>query len=176
MSKVYLRKAEWKDVDLLFEWANDSEVRKNSFNTANIEYEEHKRWFENCIQDENIDVYICYLDADPIGQVRLNYNNETAVISYSIAKKYRGQGFGGVIIKLIEAEMVFTHPDITFLFGSVKMDNIASQRIFEDSGYDKELIDVENEHLNYRKRIDRKTLYTIEFINVEKNEKGEYSS
>lgn len=153
MSKISLRKVEWADADLLFEWRNDSEARKNSFNTTNIEYTEHKRWFKNCIQDETIDVYICCLEGEPVGQIRLNYNNETAVISYSIASKHRGQGFGVVIIKLIEAEVIATRLDITFLLGSVKRDNIASQRIFEECGYDKELIEDEKEYLNYRKFI-----------------------
>ena len=176
MSKIYLRKAEWVDVDLLFEWANDSEVRNNSFNTANIACEEHKRWFRGCMQDENVDIYICYLDAEPIGQIRLNYNNETAIISYSIAKKYRGQGFGRAIIRLIEAEVVSTRPDITFLNGSVKRDNIASQRIFENNGYDIKSIDGGNGHIKYNKMIEPQTAYTDRFIDVENYRGGGYSS
>jgi len=72
MYKAYLRKAECADVDLLFEWANDSEVRNNSFNTVDIKYEEHKRWFENCMLDKDVDIYICCLDDDSVGQIRLN--------------------------------------------------------------------------------------------------------
>lgn len=55
---------------------------------------------------------------------------------------------------MIEAEVVATRPDIRFLSGSVKLDNIASKRIFEDNGYEKGLIEGENEHFNYRKRIE----------------------
>lgn len=154
LRKAYLRKAEWADIDLLFEWVNDSEVRKNSFNTADIEYKEHKKWFEKCMLDDNVDIYICCLDTEPIGQIRLNYSNATAIISYVIAKKCRGQGFGGIIIKLIEAKVVFSRPNTMFLHGSVKLDNIASQRIFEDNGYKKEFVAGENEHFKYCKRID----------------------
>ncbi len=154
MIKLHIRKAEWTDVDLLFDWANDIEVRKNSFNIADIEYEGHKRWFIDCIQDESIDVYLCCLNTAPVGQVRLNYNNETAIISYSIAKKYRGQGLGRIIMRLIEAEVITSRPDIKYLFASVKLDNIASQRIFENSGYEREHINGKNEHLNYRKSLE----------------------
>lgn len=154
MSKTYLRKAKCADVDLLFEWTNDNEVRKNSFNSAKIDYEGHRRWFKNCLEDGTIDLYICCLEDEPVGQIRLNYNNQTAVISYSIASRHRGKGFGVVIVKLIEAEVIATRPDITFLLGSVKLDNIASQRIFEECGYHKEMLtETEEEHLNYRKLI-----------------------
>lgn len=153
MNQIYLRKAEWKDVDLLFEWANDREVRINSFNTAPIEYEEHKRWFKNCLQDENVAIYICYFNTQPIGQVRLNCNNETAVISYSIAKKYRGRGFGKFIIKLIEDEVISMWPNVKVLFGSVKLNNIASQRIFEHNGYRKKVKEESEKIIDYYKTI-----------------------
>ncbi|WP_158002136.1 hypothetical protein [Clostridium botulinum] len=37
-----LRKVNEKDCEPLFQWANDKEVRKNSFNTEDIIYEEHR--------------------------------------------------------------------------------------------------------------------------------------
>lgn len=154
MGKAYLRAVERSDVDLLFEWANDSEVRLYSFNTADIKFEEHQQWFENCMLDTDVDIYIYYIDDEPVGQIRLNYNDETGVISYSIAKNFRGQGYGTILLKLIEAELVSARPNIKFLSGSVKPDNIASQRIFEDNDYEKELIDGNNEYIIYNKKIE----------------------
>ena len=153
MYKVYLRKAGWADVDLLFEWANDREVRNNSFNTIDIIYDDHKQWFENCMLNKDVDIYICCLDDDSVGQIRLNYNDKNAVISYSIAKQFRGQGFGRTIIKLIEAEVVINHLDIMFLSGSVKSENIASQRIFEENGFEKEFAEDGNKYFIYSKKI-----------------------
>ena len=43
---IYLREATIEDRDLLYEWANDPETRRASFNTDRINYEEHCRWFE----------------------------------------------------------------------------------------------------------------------------------
>lgn len=37
----YLRDAVERDVDLLFQWANDESVRKNSFSTQDISYNDH---------------------------------------------------------------------------------------------------------------------------------------
>lgn len=159
MPKVYLRKAEWADVDLLYEWANDSEVRNNSFNIAKIGYEEHKTWFKNSLRDKDVDLYICYLDSMPIGQIRLNYTGETAAISYSIADKYRGQGFGKIIIKLIEAEVVAAYPKVKFLSGSVKLDNVASQRIFEENDFARQIVvEPNNKFYRYCKQIEQKNI------------------
>ena len=49
----YLRVADWGDVDLLFSWANDKEVRKNSFSSEPICYEEHLAWFRKKYQERD---------------------------------------------------------------------------------------------------------------------------
>ena len=59
----YLRKATIEDMDLLFQWANDSVVRKNSFSTAEISYEEHMKWYHNLLKREDCMQYI-YMDGD----------------------------------------------------------------------------------------------------------------
>jgi len=154
MDKVYLRTAQWSDIDLLFNWANDNEVRKNSFKTARINYEDHKKWFEKCMLSKDVDIYIFNLEVNPVGQIRLSYNNETAIISYSIAKKYRGQGFGRVLLNLIESELITARPDIKLLAGSVKLNNLHSQRVFEENGYEKEeCVDGNINFYTYTKKI-----------------------
>ena len=42
----YLRQADEKDMDLIFQWANEPVVRKNSFTIDMIAYEEHKEWYK----------------------------------------------------------------------------------------------------------------------------------
>ena len=51
---LYLRKADFKDCDVLFNWANDDEVRKNSFNQNKILYGDHIVWFNKVIYDFHI--------------------------------------------------------------------------------------------------------------------------
>ena len=43
-NKLYLRTADENDMDLLFQWANDPDVRKNSFHSEPISYETHKKY------------------------------------------------------------------------------------------------------------------------------------
>lgn len=159
MSRVFLKKAEWLDVDLLFKWTNDKEVRANSFRSGEIFYETHTEWYRDCLQNNNTEIYLCYLDAEPIGQVRLKFTSNDAQISYSISKEYRGKGFGKIIIQLIETEVINNRPEIKNLFGSVKIDNIASQRVFESLGYKRCLIAAGTPYYEYIKKLADDTVF-----------------
>ena len=63
-----------------------------------ISFEEHKQWFEEKIHSENCEIYIAYEDETPVGQVRLEYEDDIAHISYSVDKNQRGKGYGEKII------------------------------------------------------------------------------
>jgi spore coat polysaccharide biosynthesis protein SpsF len=135
MDKVQLVKATWEDRDLLYEWTNEEEVRKNSIQTHKIEYKEHIDWFFNRINKDDCDIFIYYIDTIPAGQIRLDYKEGCGWISFSIDRNYRGQGHGGLILKLAEEEVQKGRTDIFCLAGIVKRYNIASQKKFVELNY-----------------------------------------
>ena len=53
-----LRKVNKKDESLLFNWANDSDVRKWSFNKKTITLDKHKIWFEGKLSNKNVLIWI----------------------------------------------------------------------------------------------------------------------
>lgn len=139
MNKVenvfYLRLVEPKDIDLLFTWANDKEVRNNAFNTKPILFEEHKKWFSKLINDTNQVQYIFMKDDIPIGQIRFTIEDEKAYIDYSIAPEMRGKGYGKNMLSLA-CKIISDHfHSVKVLVGQVKKGNIASEKCFEDCGY-----------------------------------------
>lgn len=77
---IYLRKATPEDMKMLFDWANDEDVRRNSFNSNKITWEEHKVWFERLMKDENQYQYILMVDDIPAGQIRLSCEDGKAEI------------------------------------------------------------------------------------------------
>ena len=131
---LYLRPATVDDARLIFEWANDSKVRENSFNTDDILWDDHLAWFNRTLADESTLLFILMKDDAPVGQVRLA-NSDKWQISYSIAPAYRGQGYGKLILQLAENELVVEGHDGEKLYAEVKMDNIASQKIFTGLDY-----------------------------------------
>ena len=138
MKDIHLRKVENKDMMLLYQWVNDPLVRKNSFNSGNISLEEHQKWFNEKFKNPNESIYILMVGEKSIGQVRLSKSNKQVIISYSIDSKYRGQGYGKLILKLVEDKI---NDENIKLIGRVKRDNIASQLIFQSLNYEKEEFD-----------------------------------
>ena len=133
---VYLREATPTDMDLLFEWANDPAVRKNSFRSDPIPYEDHVKWFQHVMEDKNILQFILMDDDIPVGQIRLNLDNDEAEIGYSIVAEYRGKGYGHKILQLMIDKVHTEYPQIKKLIAKVKPENKASKKLFESEGYE----------------------------------------
>ncbi|GAA0782638.1 GNAT family N-acetyltransferase [Hathewaya limosa] len=148
----YLKQVEEEDCDLLFEWANNKEVRKNSFNNTEISYDEHIKWFKKMILSPNVFMYIMDNGSNSVGQVRIDVIENCATISYSIDKEFRGQKLGTLIIKLIEKKIEELY-EIDEIIGYVKKDNEPSKKIFKNLGYiEKDL----NNKMMYYKRLNKR--------------------
>lgn len=142
MNNFYLRKAKYEDKDILFSWANDDDCRKNSFNQELIEYNQHINWFKKKLNSSYSDIYILIKNNINLGQIRLDYINDKAYISYSIDKKYRGNNLGNVILSLVE-NIVKDNKSIKYLCGKVKYTNFTSIKKFEQLQY------IRNDKENY---------------------------
>lgn len=133
-----LRKVTQADVDLLYKWANDPEVRKNAFHTESIPYENHVKWFAKMLEDSSVYQYILYQEELPIGQIRLNVEGNEALIDYSISAEYRGKGFGSKLLELVREQIVADKIfGVIKIIGQVKYENQASARAFEKCGFTK---------------------------------------
>ena len=111
----YLRKATIEDRDLLFQWANDPLVRKNSFSTAEIAYEEHVDWYNRVLDREDCIQYI-YMDGEyPVGQARITLNGDSAEIGYSICEEMRSRGYGQKLLALISEKVLNFRMSVQYL-------------------------------------------------------------
>lgn len=133
---IKLRPAQLRDCDLLFRWANDPVVRKNAFNSDLILFENHKKWFNNRLYCDSCNIYICYLDNNPIGQIRIDIKDDIGEIDYSIDTEFRGKGYGYKLLLKLEEMVKQTKINIDTLIGNVKDSNIASKKSFKKAGYD----------------------------------------
>lgn len=148
--KLKLRDVETTDIDLLFKWANDSTVRQNAFNTEPIPYENHKMWFVKMLADKDVQQYILCNDNTPLGQIRLNIEDNKAVIDYSIDKEWRGLGLGAKMVLMAEEVLKIKITDVIYCVAQVKYENAASARVFEKCGYD---ADNQEKYIEFTKRI-----------------------
>jgi len=133
-SKYKLRDARREDGDLLFNWANDYEVRLNSFNSNPIKYEEHIRWFDNKLKSSNSSMYVFEVDEIAVGMIRLDLvDGQSHLINYSICKGHRGKGYATELLRLIKELN-----KASLLIGKVKSTNIGSIKAFIKAGYEME--------------------------------------
>lgn len=164
LKKIFLRRAVPEDLMILYRWVNEPSVRANSFHSEPVSFEEHHGWFFEKLNDPNEAIYILMLEDNPIGQVRLSGRQERLMVSYSIDVKHRRQGFGTIILQLIE-ERIFDE-DIT-LIGRVKKNNVASQAVFRRLDYvECELDDC----FEYRKVVNRRSKIILEADNMNEQE------
>jgi RimJ/RimL family protein N-acetyltransferase len=135
MSKEYLRKVDYSDMELLYRWANDPETRKNSFHPDLIHSQEHKKWFEEKINSPDVLFFIYHYDGHDIGQLRFEFRDNALMINYSIDPSFRGKGHGCQMIVLGEEIIKKEYPVIKLIQAEVKYENKASQSIFRKLNY-----------------------------------------
>lgn len=104
--KIYLRRVKETDMKLLFDWRNNELVRKNSFCMDPVEWNEHVKWFNTTLVKSSVLFFILICKEQEVGQIRIDLElDNTAIINYSIAEKYRGFGYGKQILHLAETEL-----------------------------------------------------------------------
>lgn len=134
--KIYLRRVKETDMKLLFDWRNNELVRKNSFSMEPVEWEEHVKWFNATLVNSSVLFFIMMCKEQEVGQIRIDLElDNTAIINYSIAEKYRGLGYGKQILHLAETEIYERFKNKYMLKALVKENNISSQVAFERLGY-----------------------------------------
>ncbi|MBE8998098.1 MULTISPECIES: UDP-2,4-diacetamido-2,4,6-trideoxy-beta-L-altropyranose hydrolase [unclassified Nostoc] len=130
-----LRLAYQEDCRLLWEWSNDPEVRAVSFSTELIPWEHHAQWFQSRLYSPTSIVYIGLDRNDvPIGQIRYELEGDKAIISISIDRKFRYQGYGIYLINL-GCEKLFLDSETNVIHAYTKLDNKISIKAFLKAGF-----------------------------------------
>lgn len=136
MMQAYLRKVVESDRDILYQWANDPAVRAHSFSGSVISFEEHQEWFSNLLKDPKRCQYIYIYSGEAIGQIRLDITRDTAEVGYSIRMDKRCMGHGKIMLQLLAEQVKTDYPQVKKLTARVKPENIASQKVFLDTGFE----------------------------------------
>lgn len=131
---IKIRRAEISDIDTYFKWANEDSVRKLSFNSEKISYDDHVKWFKNQLLNRDCFMFIFFSNID-FGQVRIQkISNIDAVISISLDKNFRGKGIG-VQMLMMSIELFRKSFPLIIINAYIKIENGASKNIFEKAGF-----------------------------------------
>jgi UDP-2,4-diacetamido-2,4,6-trideoxy-beta-L-altropyranose hydrolase len=134
--RVRLRPVEPADAEMLWQWANQAEVRSASFRQDPIPLEDHLRWFDEHLSDPRCTILIGH-DADDasVGQVRFDpAPDDEAVINVSVDAERRGRGFGPQLIDLATRRL-FAQTETRAVHAMILENNRASIRAFERVGF-----------------------------------------
>jgi UDP-2,4-diacetamido-2,4,6-trideoxy-beta-L-altropyranose hydrolase len=140
---LQLRPATASDEALLLRWANDPQVRANSFSPAPISPPDHHRWYQTGLADANRLLLIAS-DAQgcPLGQIRFDRQPQPAVeaprealIDLSLDRCVRGQGLATELVRLgLQAMEQHWGPNSEAV-AEVLASNSASQATFARAGF-----------------------------------------
>lgn len=138
-ASLRVRAATHADEDLLLEWANDPAVRAQAFRPAPIPADEHHRWLAARLAAPAAGL-LSIVEAPngvPVGQVRLDRTAQGWEISYSLDEAFRGMGLGRRLLRSALPD----RGEATPLLARVKPGNVASQKVFEGLGFEKQEVE-----------------------------------
>jgi len=133
--RLRLRPVREDDARLLWEWANEPEVRAVSFSPQPVLWTLHFQWLRNRLEEATCYFYLAInADDQPVGQVRFDVSGDEANVSVSLGRQFRGAGYGTELLQLACAK-VFREPSVKLLRAYVKPDNQASLNAFAKAGF-----------------------------------------
>lgn len=134
--QIHHRKAKLSDLDLYFEWTNDPATRSNSFNTQEVDYQEHTNWFSRKVEDKKALLLVFENEENiPIGQIRIEQKTDENIIGISIDKNFRGLGLA-VPMLTSACEVFFTEFQEKNIHAYIKKTNLASLNSFKKAGFE----------------------------------------
>jgi len=135
--KIFFESIEEHHANLLYEWVNSKSSLKNKKSTnSKIEFKTHKEWLLKRINSDFAKIWIILLNEKPIGQARLelNQNKEDVFVDIFINSVYRGKGYASKVIKelIIKFKDIFPGKNLKAI---VKEDNENSIKLFIKSNF-----------------------------------------
>lgn len=132
---ITLRPATPQDCRRLWEWRNEPDSQRASFNTEPIPYERHEGWFRERMDDPDTLIHLI-LEAPgrEVGYVRFQVSGDDAEISVCVDTGCRGKGYGPAAIRMASDRLLADRPS-TRVIANVRRDNPASEAAFRRAGF-----------------------------------------
>ena len=125
MNNIIIKKTVKEDSKLFYQLRNDKLNRRFFFNSKKIEFDEHKKWFENNYSKNYY--FTCFYNKKKIGYIRGDSLNDTISISITIDKKFRKKNIATKCFELFEKKIKVN----VILFARVLNKNTDSNKFFE---------------------------------------------
>jgi RimJ/RimL family protein N-acetyltransferase len=132
---ISLRPATMDDRERVFRWRNDPFVVAHGSFLREIDWEDHKKWFEKTILGDSRKMFIILDQGNPIGQIRFDrHNQREAVVSVYLLRAFTGRGLGVRAIGM-GCAAIFEAWAIDRVIACVRQDNLVGRSAFLKSGF-----------------------------------------
>jgi RimJ/RimL family protein N-acetyltransferase len=131
---LQLRESNENDAMLLYNWSSDPLVRSQSFNQEPIEFENHKKWFDKKLKNEQSLLLINEFEGESAGLIRFEVEKEKATIGVLIGEKFRGKGLASDM--LIKSTQFYFSKFDKPIWAFIKESNQASIKSFSKAGFE----------------------------------------
>ena len=131
-----LRKWQESDCRLIYDWRMSPEVRAKSFNNKEFSYDDHKKWFQNFMENNLSFGFILEDSGNPVAQIRFDKTKIDGYYNISIftAPNLSGKGYGSKVLELSCQDKNLLSKAKYFV-AEVFDDNIPSKKIFLKNGF-----------------------------------------
>ncbi len=146
--KFILRPKRKSDLQSWYKNQLDEDTARNFMSVPKNLEEAKKEFFE---KSKNSESFVIDIDGEWVGSIGIHdiVKGHKAIISYEIAKKYRGKGLATKAVKIV-TEYFFKKYNLKRISGNVRTFNKASARVLEKAGYKLEGIFRKNKLKNGR--------------------------
>jgi RimJ/RimL family protein N-acetyltransferase len=138
MSEISIRPVTEEDARQIWLWANEPDTRQASFHSASIPWEEHLEWYHERLRDPLTSMFLVReASGIPVGVVRFHVTHAPgrATVSITIAREYRGRGFGSHALRLATLR-ANRETGTSHFTACIRAGNEASLRTFMKAGFE----------------------------------------
>jgi spore coat polysaccharide biosynthesis predicted glycosyltransferase SpsG/RimJ/RimL family protein N-acetyltransferase len=150
------RPATVADAEELWQWRNDPVTRAGSRSSTEVPWDDHVRWLTSSLTRADRSLLMVEDVAGPVGTVRWDRESEGEwEVSVTVAPARRGHSLGRPLLRAGEEALSEVAQSsgtaVTAYLAVVHVDNLASVRLFESSGYVPDLPPDARGFMRYRK-------------------------
>lgn len=132
---LQLRRAVEADSANLLVWRNAEINRRYSGNGQLLAAQTHELWFARTLADPDRALLIAEQQGVAVGVLRYDRLNDRARVSIYLVPGQHGAGLGGALLAAGRQWLQREWPEVRYLDAEIHPDNLASQAIFSNEGF-----------------------------------------
>jgi UDP-2,4-diacetamido-2,4,6-trideoxy-beta-L-altropyranose hydrolase len=132
---LVLRPAALADAFLVFPWRNAPATRRYFRDTSALEWEAHRAWWAQCLQDTRRHLLIGTCGTQPVGVLRLDLSQAEAEVSLYLDPALHGLGLGASLLRAGQRWIAEHGAPVEHLVAEVLPGNESSRAAFEAAGF-----------------------------------------